>query len=243
MLIGIITDLHSNLEATLAVLRALDERGLDNIYCLGDIAGYNANPNEVVELIRSRGIPRIMGNHDAVVSGLEKPTFYSSMAVAALAWQEKVVSAENREWLSQSPEQLRIGEKCLGVHGAPSDRDVYIVDWLDAMNEFTLLNNAGVEVCFFGHTHRASFFRDQGHVSIPTTNSECRLAAGNRYLINPGAVGQPRDGDPRAAYGIMNTDNLVFEFHRVEYDIPTAAQKILDVGLPKQLAQRLFRGK
>lgn len=242
MQIAIIADLHANLEATLAVFREIDKRSPDRIVCLGDLTGYNANPNEVVDIIRDREIPCIMGNHDAAVCGLEDPWFFRAAAKQVIEWQIDELRDDNRRWLAMCPEQIVFRGTCLGVHGSPSSRDDYIIDWLDAMRQLEYLNGRDVTICFFGHSHRPSFFSEKGNTTVSNSNIR-QFQPANRYFVNPGAVGQPRDRDPRAAYGFYDTEKNTFEFCRTEYDIDTCQRKILAAGLPMELARRLAVGK
>jgi diadenosine tetraphosphatase ApaH/serine/threonine PP2A family protein phosphatase len=243
MLVGIIADLHANLEATLAVFSRLDAIGPDTVICLGDLAGYNANPNEVIDIVRERGIPTVMGNHDAVACGSEEPWFFNKKAREALKWQAETIREDNKRWLARFPEKLLFGEGCLAVHGSPGNRDDYILDWLDAMRQLEFLDHTDVNICFFGHSHLSSFFAEKGCAPLAGVSNGYSVSLQNRYLINPGSVGQPRDQDPRAAFGLFDTDSRLFEFHRVEYDVEAAAQKILQAGLPAGLARRLAKGK
>ncbi len=243
MLIGIIADLHANLEATRAVFDKLDELGPDRIICLGDLAGYNANPNEVIDIVTERRVLSVMGNHDAVACGMEEPWFFNSKARQAVKWDRKRLRRDYKQWLATTAEQLPFDGACLGVHGSPGNRDDYIVDWLDAMHQLEFLNGTGVKVCFFGHSHRASIFSERGNSQSAEISNRHTLHADNRYLINPGSVGQPRDRDPRAAFGLFETEARYFEFHRVEYDIDAAARKIVRAGLPVELALRLAKGR
>jgi len=162
MLIAIIADPHANLEALRAVLKEIDRRRPDQIFCLGDLTGYYANPNEVIDIIRERNIPTLMGNHDAAVCGLEDPWFFRNIAKKAVQWQIQELREDNRQWLSQVPAELTFNGRCLGVHGSPASRDEYIVDWLDAMRQLEFLNGRGINICFFGHSHRASLFCEHG---------------------------------------------------------------------------------
>ncbi len=242
MQIAIIADLHANLEATQAVFREIDQRKPDQTVCLGDLTGYNANPNEVVDIIREREIPCIMGNHDAAVCGLEDPWFFRAAAKQVIEWQMDVIRDDNRRWIAMCPEQIVFRGTCLGVHGSPSSRDDYIIDWLDAMRQLEFLNGRDVTICFFGHSHRPSFFSEKGNTTVSNSNIR-QFHAANRYFVNPGAVGQPRDRDPRAAFGIFDTDKNTFEFCRVEYDVDACQRKIMAAGLPLELARRLSVGK
>jgi predicted phosphodiesterase len=242
MQIAIIADLHANLEATLAVFREIDKRKPDKTVCLGDLTGYNANPNEVVDIIREREIPCIMGNHDAAVCGIEDPWFFRAAAKQVIEWQLNTIRDDNRRWLAMCPEQIVFRGTCLGVHGSPSSRDDYIIDWLDAMRQLEYLNGRDITICFFGHSHRPSFFSEKGNTTVSNSNIR-QFQPANRYFVNPGAVGQPRDRDPRAAYGIFDTDKMTFEFCRIEYDIDACQRKIMAAGLPMELARRLAVGK
>ena len=244
MLVAIIADLHANLEATQAVLAEIDRRGPDRILSLGDLSGYNSDVNEVVDLIREREIPSVMGNHDAAVCGLEDPWFFRAAAKRAIEWQMEQLRDDNRRWLAARPPQIQFAGSCLGVHGSPSSRDDYIIDWLDAMRQQEYLNDREtIEVCFFGHSHRSSFFSEKGSTNAVSQTPIRQLQPFNRYFINPGAVGQPRDRDPRAAFGLYDTQKMTFEFCRVPYDIEATARKIVQAGLPPELARRLSKGK
>jgi predicted phosphodiesterase len=243
MRIAIVADLHANLEATLAVFKEIDKRSADKVFCLGDLAGYNSQPNEVIEILRERNVPSIMGNHDAAVCGLEDPWFFRDSARKAIEWQVDLLREDNRQWLSRAAEQIVFSRNCLGVHGSPSSRDDYIIDWLDAMRQMEYLNGRDISVCLFGHSHRPSFFSEKGPAQSVLPGTVHELRPFNRYFINPGAVGQPRDRDSRAAYGILDTEKMTFEFCRAEYDIESCAKKILQAGLPPELALRLSKGK
>lgn len=243
MLMAIISDLHANLEATRAVFREIDKLKPDAIFSLGDLAGYNANPNEVIDIIRERGIPTVMGNHDAAVCGLEQPWFFRASARKAIEWQLEEVRDDNKTWLATAPERLSLNCESLGTHGSPGCRDGYINDWVDAMQQMKFLDGQQRRVCFFGHTHYATLYSDRATDKGETAPGVYRLLSNQRYLINPGAVGQPRDNDPRAAFGMFDTDKMLFTFCRVEYDIAKCQRSILHAGLPKDLAARLAKGK
>jgi predicted phosphodiesterase len=243
MQVAIVADLHANLEAASEVFKEIDRRKPDRVVCLGDLTGYNANPNEVVDMVRERDIPTVMGNHDAAVCGLEDPWFFRASAKKAIEWQYDQLREDNRKWLSSCPEEITFRGCYLGVHGSPSSRDDYIIDWLDAMRQLEFVNGRDINVCFFGHSHRASFFSEKGNSGTTNPSNVRQLHPSNRYFINPGAVGQPRDRDPRAAFGLFDMEKMTFEFCRVEYDIEACQKKILAVGLPPELARRLSKGK
>ena len=243
MLLGIIADLHANLEATCAVLKKLDEVRPAKIVCLGDVTGYYSNPNEVIEILRERNISIVLGNHDAAVCGLDEPWFFNENAQSAIHWQRANVKSEHMAWLRSAVGELRVNCEILAVHGAPGNRDDYILDWLDSMRYIEYLVTAQARVCFFGHSHRPCIFGDRGIQPRPNHNGLFVLNPHNRYFINPGSVGQPRDHDSRAAFGLYETEDRMFEFCRVTYDIEKTMTKTLEAGLPQQLAYRLAKGK
>jgi len=243
MRLAVISDVHANLEAFQAVLKEIDRLGVDKIYHLGDIVGYNANPNECVDILRERGITTIMGNHDAAACGLEDPVFFRTAAKKAALWTADQLRDDVRDFLRGLPEETTFNCSCLGVHGSPTSRDDYIIDWLDAMRQLEYLNGRPINICFFGHSHKASFFSERGTTHVLDTSKEHQLQAHSRYFINPSAVGQPRDRDPRAGFCILDTESLVVSFYRVEYDMDRTVKKIRKAGLPRQLARRLYQGK
>jgi len=243
MRLAVITDVHANLEAFQAVLKEIDKVGVDEIYHLGDIVGYNANPNECIDLLRERGIHAIMGNHDAAACGLEDPVFFRAAAKKAVLWTRDKLRDDTRDFLRNLPDEAVFNRSCLGVHGSPMSRDDYIIDWLDAMRQLEYLNGRPVDICFFGHSHKASLFSERGtHHSLEASNQH-HLEEHSRYFINPGAVGQPRDRDPRAAFCILDTESFIVDFGRAEYDVDLTCKKIRKAGLPRQLARRLLQGK
>ncbi len=240
---AIISDMHSNLPATRAVFDDIDRNRPDAIVCLGDLTGYGASPNEVVDMVREREVPCVMGNHDAAACGKEEPWFFRSAAKRAIEWHGQAIRADNRAWLATLPEQIQFGEYCLAVHGSPGNRDDYIIDWLDAVRAMEHLDDQQRRVCFYGHSHRVALFNTNGLTVEKPKNQQYKVDSRSRFLINPGAVGQPRDGDVRAAYAIYDADAQEVEFRRVEYDIGKAQHDILEAGLPPALASRLEKGK
>ncbi len=246
MRIAVLTDIHSNLEAFQAVLADIEKQDIVRTICLGDIAGYNANPNECIEIVRKKRIDSIMGNHDAVCCRLEEPWFFRSAAKAAAVWTAGVLTKENQEFLRQLPNEVYFNSVCFGVHGSPTGRDEYMYDWLDAVRHLQILEDRKVKICFFGHSHIPSFFSETGMHARIEYGKKLPLSRGAYYFINFGSVGQPRDSDPRAAYGIVefaeSDDRIRIEFRRVAYDIDTACRKIEESNLPDQLSRRL-RGR
>ena len=234
MLIALISDIHSNFEALQAVWREIN--GADVILCMGDIVGYGPNPNEVVEFVRGRMEERsflcIRGNHDnAIAFGAEWG--FNPYAREAVRWHQRVMSIENLEFLRRLPVRGLFkddtGRSYLMIHGSPrAPLDEYLFPWLPESEFRAVLGYVRQDDLLVGHTH------------VPML----KLINGRR-IINPGGVGQPRDGDWRAAYALINTDEEPpdnVEFHRVEYDVEETARKIVEAGLPRFLAERLFEG-
>jgi len=240
--IAVITDIHANVEALTVVLRDIEARGADKIVCLGDLVGYNANPNECVEEMRNRQIPCVMGNHDAVACGIEEPWGFNEVARHAAIWTRETLTDDNIAFLRETPENQRVQGDFLGVHGSPQDRDMYLFSWAEVYAQFQYLDAFGVKSCFFGHTHFPGIYNEEGLCS-GDEKGRFLLNDNNRFFINPGSVGQPRDNDPRAAYLLYDTDASLIHFIRLEYDISKAADKILRSGLPKFLADRLMLGR
>jgi diadenosine tetraphosphatase ApaH/serine/threonine PP2A family protein phosphatase len=243
----ILTDIHANLEALDTCLADAGTRGYDATLVLGDLVGYGADPNAVVERVQSLAPAAIVrGNHDKVACGLEQAEGFNAVAKSAARWTLDVLKPEHREWLAALPagpvEVDAIVEIC---HGSPFDEDAYIFDELDAVRA---IRTATRPLCLFGHTHYPVTFQlsaqsldtigpaSEGDVHLP-------LVEGCQYLVNPGSVGQPRDGDPRAAYAIVDTDARRVELIRLDYPLEDAQMKVIRAGLPEVLAQRLAVGR
>jgi predicted phosphodiesterase len=236
----ILSDVHSNREALEAVVR--DARGLyDQILCLGDIVGYGADPNFTAEWMCTHSVTSIRGNHDKLCVGLDAPEVYNAAARASAVWTRQALAPANAAYLSNLPRgPLRVGDFDL-VHGSPADEDEYVIHAGDAAMVRDLLD---ASVTFFGHTHvQGGFLYARRAIKrIAPEGGVLELERDYRYLLNPGSVGQPRDMNPKAAYAIYTPENRTVEFRRAKYDIATAAQKILDAGLPNVLAVRLYEG-
>ncbi|MFC1735631.1 metallophosphoesterase family protein [Candidatus Hydrogenedentota bacterium] len=241
-LVAIISDIHSNLEALETVIAEIDRRGIDVVVCLGDLVGYNANPNECVQIIRDREVPTVMGNHDIVACGLEEPLGFNPVAYAAALWTREGLTAGNTQYIQNLPDNRAFNDGLLAVHGAPSDRDTYLFTPDDTVEQFAILDNQGVELCFFGHTHFPCVFKENDG-SLEHGFQTFTLEEGERYLINPGSVGQPRDSDAKASFVVFDAGNLALELVRLEYDIESAAAKIHESDLPDYLADRLALGR
>ena len=240
----IVSDVHANLEALEATLSAAGE--VDRVLVLGDLVGYGADPNAVID--RIRGLERatiIRGNHDKVGAGIENVDSFNHLARYAIAWTASALTPDNREWLAAvQPGPVAIDGLVEICHGSPFDEDVYIFDDLDARRA---INVTSRPLCLFGHTHVPAAFRFDGDLKPigPPRGARFRLPLddGAKYLVNCGAVGQPRDGDPRAAFGLLDTESSSLTVLRVTYDVAGAQQKIVDAGLPEVLAQRLAIGR
>lgn len=243
----VLSDIHSNLEALDAVLRASAQR-YDAVLMLGDLVGYGADPNAVVERVRSLNpVASVRGNHDKVAAGLDDAEDFNPMAKSAARWTCEALTTQTLEYLRDLPAgPLIVGDMIEICHGSPLDEDLYVVADSDASRSIAV---ARAPICFFGHTHVAISARmdDQRRLetSAPQGHPEFAIAINpdSRYLINPGSVGQPRDGDARAAYAIVDLERKTVTLHRVAYPIEVAQKKIIDAGLPPMLAYRLGMGR
>ena len=240
---AVIADIHANLEALQAVLARIEVLRAHETVCLGDIVGYNADPNECVDIMRTRNIRCILGNHDACAAGLEEPDGFNPFARRAVLWTRAELTDENRLFLRNLPREQRVGDIFL-FHGSIHDTNRYILYMSDAADNFTQLAGMGnsLWIGFFGHTHvRAVLYYYQKAVSFELA-PDLKLEEEKRYLINPGSVGQPRDGDPRASFLVYDADDRRVTFNLVEYDVHACQDKIIRAGLPSWLAERLASG-
>ena len=236
-----ISDVHSNLEALEAVLD--DASSVDEVWCLGDVVGYGPDPNDCVETLSSRPHQCIAGNHDwATVGKLDLDDFNRDARLANL-WNRDHLTPESEAYLSSLPKVLTVGEFTL-VHGSPRHPIwEYVLDGATAYESFSYFDGP---VCLVGHTHVPVLFglgSDRKHVVdiTPSLNVPVDLGA-ERFIINPGSVGQPRDGDTRASYIILDTEANTIEFHRVAYPLRVTQQKMIELGLPSRLVTRLEYG-
>ncbi len=240
MRIAILSDLHANLEATEAVLADAEKNGCTHYVCLGDVVGYNANPRECVAAVQKLRCPVVKGNHDEQAALMESSRGFNALAEAAINWTRAQLSKDEKEWLRQLPFSQKVDDFTI-VHSSldePEHWD-YVFNTLDAVKSFSRQETA---VCFFGHTHVAgAFVRDDAITRVKVENLP--IESGKKYFINVGSVGQPRDGDWRAAYCIYHTDRNVVEQRRIPYDLATAQSKIIRAGLPRLLAERLELGR
>ncbi len=251
MRILLLSDIHSNLEALEACLAAAPPT--DATVNLGDIVGYGASPSEVTERARDlRGV-FVRGNHDKVVTGIDTVENFNPLAGVAALWNRGQLSSEDLAWLRTLPKgPVGMGE-LFGVqyvHGAPDDEDRYVVTVQDATVQ---LIKASASITFFGHTHIQGAFLRQGE-SVRALHPEyatfakperwdLRLEDELNYMINPGSIGQPRDGDWRAAFAVFDSEQRIVTFFRVPYEVRVAQEKIFAAGLPARLATRLAAGR
>ena len=247
----ILSDIHANLQALHAVLDLAPAH--DEVWNLGDIVGYGANPNEVIERVRNLGTLFVRGNHDRACCGLTSIDGFNPVASRAARWTQCVLSAEHIAWLKhlpQGPVTPSEAHTARCVHGSLLDEDEYVLSPREA---FQSLAGGGPAVNFFGHTHLQGGFATDGEQWYRLTPDyftrdtaetwELPLSSGARYLLNPGSVGQPRDGNWRAAFAVYDTERRTVLFCRVPYDLRTAQESILNAGLPDRLASRLRDGR
>ncbi len=240
---GIFSDTHANLDALEAVLREFDRAKVDQLVCLGDTVGYGAEPNECCDRVRRLTRHTILGNHDAAVSGRMDYSYYYDAARKALDCHAHSLTGDNMEWLKA----LRYTEQNDGTHfchGSPVDLEEfeYIFTVEQAATCIPIWEKLG-QATFIGHSHLCKSFAISRERVYEVITTRFEVHPEFRYVISVGSVGQPRDHDPRASYTIYDTDQAVFEFKRVEYDIQAAAQKIFDTGsLSDSFGARLFAG-
>ncbi len=240
MRFAIISDLHANLEATNAVVEDAHTKDCTHFVCLGDLVGYNANPRECIEIVRALDCPIVKGNHDEQASLSESSRDFNELAEHAISWTRAQLTDEHKQLLAglRMTRQVRDFTIVHATLDTPAEWG-YVFNNLDAMASFTYQHTP---VCFFGHTHVAGAFVRDGNVKRVKTE-QLVIEPGKKYFINTGSVGQPRDGDPRAAYCIYDTEKNVVEQRRLKYDLPTAQRKIIEAGLPRLLAERLELGR
>lgn len=243
----VISDIHANLQALETVMAAAAPLNYEQILVLGDLVGYGADPNAVCDRVRALAPHALIrGNHDKVGSGVESPDGFNAVARSAIRWTYDALTAENREWLAALPAgPLAVDDFIEICHGTPFDEDAYVFDDLDALRA---IHAAQRPLCLFGHTHvQVGHYLSRDQFGLATADDQRPLTIAlddaNRYLVNPGSVGQPRDGDPRAGFAIVDTAARELTLYRVEYPVQKAQSRILEEGLPDVLAQRLALGR
>lgn len=249
MRVLLISDIHSNLEALEACIAAFPS--YDRVANLGDVVGYGASPNAVVERVREFQGVLVRGNHDRAASGLIDISEFNPIAGFAALWTREELTSDNREWVRTLPEGPIRDSKLADVqfvHGSPQDEDEYILNEPGARYA---LEDTEPQVTFYGHTHMQcaiSLHNDKVNYMRPLALGDqqatfrLHLEHSRKYLINPGSIGQPRDGDARAGFAVYDSDSQIVTFYRVPYDVEKAQKKILEAGLPERLATRLSEG-
>jgi diadenosine tetraphosphatase ApaH/serine/threonine PP2A family protein phosphatase len=240
MRFAIFGDIHANLESFETVLADAEAQGCTDFVCLGDVVGYNANPRECLDLVRKLDCPVVQGNHDSYIASDHTLETVSPLAEFAIQWTRDQLLPEEKRWLSRLPMVKQIAGFTI-VHATldlPQNWN-YVLNQLDAAASF---ERQTTELCFFGHTHVPRvYIKSTSIVGLPF--DQILIEPGTRYFVNIGSVGQPRDGDWRAAYGIYDLEARTVTLRRLPYDIETTQKKILQAGLPPRLADRLSFGK
>ncbi len=246
MKIGLISDIHGNLEALNAVLRDIKT---DKMISLGDIVGYGPNPNECIDVLKDHDITSLLGNHDAASLGNMNIEWFNPVAKEAILWTKNELSEDSKNFLRDLDMMSEKGDYFF-VHGSPVPlgsfgTNHYIEDYLlsiqDAVIAFSKTNK---NIFFVGHTHVAQVFIYSGGKITQkylTFGGEISLKEG-RYITNPGSVGQPRDGNPNASYAIIDTEKSTVKIRRIHYEIEETVKKMKMLGLPSMLYERLFLG-
>jgi diadenosine tetraphosphatase ApaH/serine/threonine PP2A family protein phosphatase len=247
----LLSDIHSNLDALEACLAAAP--AYDAAANLGDIVGYGACPNQVIERSRALGSLFVRGNHDKACAGLMDVRGFNYIAAAAVVWTHHELTQENLTWLKEMPQgplPLAPLTDAQVAHGSPRDEDEYLL-----VSDHAAVSASAFEIplTFFGHTHmqggflvggnQETTFRPEFDENKDVASFEYHLDLNGKYLINPGSVGQPRDGDWRAAFAVFDSDARAVNFYRVKYDVEKAQRRIREAGLPERLADRLTQGR
>ena len=243
MRVVLVSDIHSNAVALAAVLAALPAH--DELWCLGDTIGYGPEPNICLQKIQKLAKYALTGNHDLASLGLVSLADFNALARTANQWNNEQLEPELRAFLQALPARLPLPPEVTLAHASPRDPIWEYI--LDAQTAKANLKHFDTPVCFVGHTHVPTIFASHQDGKIEFERGKpgqiLQLKFGSRYIVNPGSVGQPRDGDPRAAYAVWDTATGSIRFNRVEYDIAVTQQKMRAAGLPDMLAERLAFGR
>ncbi|MCZ6636277.1 MAG: metallophosphoesterase family protein [bacterium] len=239
MRLAVFSDIHGNLEALQAVLEQIDQLGVDRLLCLGDVVGYGADPNACSEQVFEVAEVVLIGNHDRAALGLEDTEFFNPIALSAIRWTADVLANGPLGCLRACPLTVEEGDT-LYAHASPFEPAAwhYLHEPHEGRHALSLTE---ARLCFVGHSHHAFICSEFGVALIG--QGEVALSPDDRYLVNVGSVGQPRDGDPRAAFLIWDQEALTVRLYRTEYDIATAQTKIRAAHLPGALADRLGIGR
>ena len=238
---AILGDIHANIEALNVVLDDCRKEGVTDFLCTGDVVGYNAAPHECLEIIRELGCPVVKGNHDHYVASEQNLEDFHPNAAAVVKWTREQLGADEIEWLYNLPfVETRMGMTI--VHSTMDNPESfgYVFDHFQAESNFICQKTP---LCFHGHTHVPMIYEKQVAGVYRIDPQDFKLPIGRKYFINVGSVGQPRDGDPRAAYVIYDMATRMVKFRRLEYDVAAAQERILRAGLPARLAERIGVGE
>ncbi len=237
---AILSDIHGNLEALNKVLAHSHEQGCEKYVCGGDVVGYNADPSKCMKIVREMNMPCVMGNHDEYVGKDIDLSSFNPVAAEAVLWTREQLTEEERKWL-RDLRYIRLVDSFSIVHSTMDTPRYwgYVQTEHDAEMSFNYQNTP---VCFHGHTHVPIAFEKNVKVKGGVYD-EIKVEKGRQYFVNVGSVGQPRDGDPRAAYVVYDTEEGIIKLHRLNYDLEIAQEKIRAAGLPDRLAERLAVGK
>ena len=240
-LFAILGDIHSNLDALQVVLEDCRAQGVTDFLCTGDVVGYNACPHECLQIVRDLGCPVVMGNHDHYVSSAQDLDDFNPHAAAVIEWTRRQMTEDEIAYLKSLPFSMtRMGITL--VHSTLDNPSAfgYVFDHLQAEAHFV---HQVTPLCFHGHTHCPMIYEKQLEAVYRIDAQDFRMPIGRKYFVNVGSVGQPRDGDPRAAYVLYSPKDRTVRFRRLEYDIAAAQERIRQAGLPDRLADRLAVGQ
>lgn len=239
MNIAILSDIHANFEALERCLQYMEDKKIEYTAVLGDIIGYGADPEMCTNKVREIADTTIIGNHDAAVIGTTDIAYFNMTAREAIIWTRTKITEEDRLYFKDMPCTSGI-DRILFTHGSPNNPEEwkYIFNWFDTLDEFESFEEM---ICFVGHSHIPGIF-DQSE-TIAHNKGPVKLDPEKKYIVNVGSIGQPRDGDPRLSFALLDSDTWTLEIVRLEYDVETARQKIIDTGLPRFLGDRLLTGK
>ena len=240
-LFAILGDIHANLDALNVVLDDCRAMGVTDFLCTGDVVGYNACPHECLQIVRDLGCPVVMGNHDHYVSSCQNLEDFNPAAAEVIEWTRQQLTEDEMTYLQGLPFQATKMGITL-VHATMDNPEAfgYVFDHLQAEAHFT---HQVTPICFHGHTHCPMIYEKQVSAVYRIDAQDFTLPIGRKYFINVGSVGQPRDGDPRAAYVLYRPKTRQIAFRRLEYDVAAAQERVRMAGLPERLAERLAVGR
>ena len=244
MRFGIFSDVHANIEALSAVMRGFEDEDIDEYYCLGDVVGYGASPNECSDLVRETAKVTILGNHDAAVAGRMDYSYYDEAARQALDLHANTLSDENLAWLKTLPYKHEVRDTGVHLcHGSPLrlEEFEYIFAPEQARECLQMWDDLG-HITLIGHSHLCKVFELRPGSVEELPAERFQLDPDAKYIVSVGSVGQPRDYDNRASFTTFDTESRTFDFKRVEYDIESAASKIFQSKLERNFGHRLFIG-